>query len=67
MIAEYYALAPRIVDMIDKREDAGAIYDDLYGVIRQCVELVKTGQYKAAVEVYKFMMIQLVGVLNFEI
>ncbi|MBN9382188.1 MAG: DUF4157 domain-containing protein [Chitinophagaceae bacterium] len=64
MIAEYYDLAPRIVDLIDKREDAAAIYDDLYSVIRQCVMLVKSGQYKAAVEVYKYMMIQLVGLFD---
>jgi hypothetical protein len=59
MIAEYYRRAPAIVAAIQARDDAAAIFDRLFEVIRQCVRLIQDGRHPAALELYRTMALRL--------
>lgn len=46
LLKEYYAIAPAIVEKIDKSEDSAKIYDEIYQVIIQCVRLIKQERWE---------------------
>lgn len=59
-IKEYYDKAPKIVEIINKRDNSNEIYDDLYrNVIKPCVELIENGRNKEAYQKYKEMVASL--------
>jgi hypothetical protein len=58
-IAEYYKIAPAIVESINQREDYKQIYESLFEVIRTCVESIENNRPEDAFEVYKEMVLLL--------
>lgn len=59
-IKEYYDKAPKIVEIINKRDNSNEIYDDLYrNVIKPCVELIEIGRNEEAYQKYKEMVASL--------
>ncbi len=51
---EYYDVAPKVVEVLDKRKDANAIYNEIYyKVIQVCVRLIENGKYEEAYRLYK--------------
>lgn len=51
---EYYDIAPKVVETLDKREDANIIYNEIYyKVIQVCVRLIEKGKYEEAYKLYK--------------
>ncbi len=58
LIKKYYAYAPEIVQSINARSDAAAIYEEIYAVVRQCVTLIKAGEMEATFELYCRMVEQ---------
>jgi hypothetical protein len=56
-IQEYYDIAPRIVEGIDKRRDARKIYDGIYSeYLLPCLSLIEAGDNQACFEKYKKMV-----------
>lgn len=59
-ISNYYEVAPEIVNAIDKRNNATAIYEYIYEiVIRPCVDAIKVGNYDFAFKRYKSSILSL--------
>lgn len=59
-IKEYYDKAPKIVEIINKRDNSNEIYDDLYkNVIKPCVRLIENGRNEEAYQKYKEMVASL--------
>ena len=56
MIADYYRTAPGIVKHIDESEERDALYDYIYGVVRNCAELVDAKCFARAKEMYQGMV-----------
>ncbi len=56
LVAEYYAVAPKIVEQIDASSDKDAIYDSIYGVISDCVKLIDSGDNATAQQRYAAMV-----------
>lgn len=56
LVTEYYAVAPKIVECIDASADKDAIYDDIYGVITDCIGLINGGDNAAAQQRYVNMV-----------
>ncbi len=56
LVEEYYRVAPGIVSAINARDDADAIWDDVYERIRQTMVLVKAGKNEEAVKSYQRMV-----------
>lgn len=56
LVAEYYAVAPKIVKCIDASPDKDAIYDGIYGVITDCIGLINGGDNAAAQQRYVKMV-----------
>ena len=51
---EYYEVAPKVVEVLDKRKDANTIYNEIYyKVIQVCVRLIENGKYEEAYKLYK--------------
>ena len=48
LVKEYYAVAPQIVANIDKSADSDSTYDYIYGVITDCIALIKGGDNQGA-------------------
>jgi hypothetical protein len=59
MIKVYYENSPMIVEAINQRPDARAIYDGLYDVICMCVRYIQEGAYESAFQMYVDMVIEL--------
>ena len=60
MVHEYYDVAPSIVKHIDRREDAGAIYEGIWQqYISPCIRLIESDQKEACVDLYKHMVYEL--------
>ena len=56
----YYKIAPKIVETINKKENAEKIYETIYYyVVKNCVDLIEKGKYRKAYEVYKSVVIRL--------
>ena len=56
----YYKIAPKIVEAINKKENAEKIYETIYYyVVKNCVDLIEKGKYRKAYEVYKSVVIRL--------
>lgn len=56
-IKEYYDKAPKIVEIINAKENSNEIYDDLYrNVIKPCVELIENDKNEEAYQKYKEMV-----------
>ena len=56
-IKEYYDKAPKIVEIINAKENSNEIYDDLYrNVIKPCVELIENNKNEEAYQKYKEMV-----------
>lgn len=54
LIAHYYEVAPRIVDVIDTLENRLDVYDDLYrNLVIPCVEMIDAEHYVAALNLYQ--------------
>lgn len=57
LIEEYYAVAPGIVEKIDRQPDRQRIYMDIYdSYIRPCVAYAKAGRYSDCRGVYTAMV-----------
>lgn len=60
LVEEYYVIAPQIVDAINQKENAGAIYSDIYsGMVKPCVSLIKTNRDNEAISLYSKMVLNL--------
>jgi hypothetical protein len=59
LVAQYYRYAPAIVETIDQQKEAAAIYDQLYQVIRTCVQAIQNGDHPSAFNTYCEMVDQL--------
>lgn len=65
-IAEYYLIAPQIVEAINKRADAPSIFDSIYEkLVRPCVEMIESGEnenaHKLYLETVKHLQLQYLG------
>lgn len=59
-VAEYYQVAPKIVDAINKSDSATELWNALYvELVQSCVELIEAGDYESAYELYKHIFIRL--------
>lgn len=55
-VAEYYRIAPSIVEKIKARDDAMDIFEVIYNeLVQPCVELIGSGKNEDAYELYKKM------------
>lgn len=53
-IEHYYEVAPIIVEIINKEEQSGVIYDYIYNnIVNYCVEQIEQGNYDKAYHRYK--------------
>jgi len=60
MVREYYEIAPRIVEKINARPDAEAIWKRMYAEqVLPCVETIKQGEYEAAFRMYRSWVAEL--------
>ena len=59
LIAQYYEVGPKIVDVIDKLNSRLEIYDDLYlNLVIPCVEMIETGQNENALKLYRQKLLE---------
>ena len=59
-IAEYYFIAPQIVEEIRKRADAKAVFDSIYEkLVKPCVEMIDRGENENAHTLYRSTVQQL--------
>lgn len=58
-VKEYYEVAPKIVQAVEKREDASEIWKEVYGDIVHAMSLVLFGSFDKAFEHYKQMTLGL--------
>lgn len=59
-IAEYYLIAPKIVENIKKRDNSMAIFERIYSeLIAPCVSLIERGDNSHAHELYKSYTLRL--------
>ena len=60
LIEEYYNVAPTIVNRINKEENAGEIYENIYQeYLQKCVHLIETGRMEKCGEIYAEMVEEL--------
>lgn len=52
LVRKYYTYAPNIVQNINDQPDPGAIYDEIYAVVRECVRLIQAGELEATFDLY---------------
>ena len=51
---EYYEVAPKVVDELEKLDNTNEVYNQLYyKVIQVCVRLIEYGRYDEAYQIYK--------------
>lgn len=59
-ISHYYAVAPRIVSMINQQPNNKAIYNSIYNsVINPCVNAIEAKNFKLAYEIYSQTVLSL--------
>lgn len=59
-IADYYFVAPQIVSAIKQRDDAMAIFDNIYDmVVKPCVDFIEQGENEKAHQLYKETVLRL--------
>jgi hypothetical protein len=56
LVEEYYAIAPSIVEKIEKREDKDEIYDSIYADILACIKLIEEQKFEETVAAYAAMV-----------
>ncbi|MDD6037950.1 MAG: hypothetical protein PUD20_04000 [bacterium] len=57
LVNEYYDIAPTIVKHINKLEDAGQIYEEIWAqYLTRCVQLIEKGENEACVALYQEMV-----------
>ena len=60
LVLQYYEIAPKIVESIDKRVEAKEIYEMIYtNMVTPCVEMIEKGRMETALQVYKEMTLKL--------
>lgn len=59
MIAEYYAIAPRIVGRIQRSPQRAAVLDAVFADVRRAVTLIESGKHESALSVYAEMFTRL--------
>lgn len=59
LVAEYYEVAPKIVEFIDGSVDKDKYYDYIGTVVNNCVTLINDRQNKKAQDEYKAMVLKL--------
>lgn len=59
LIQKYYEVAPGIVAAINRSPKRRDIYEELYLILRACVEAIKAGNHSLALRTYKEMVIEL--------
>ncbi len=53
-VCRYYHTAPRIVEAINTRDDAGEIYAGMYrDLVQPCVNMIENGDLEGAYELYR--------------
>ena len=53
LVQTYYDLAPRILDGIEGRADGDALLDQIYQVVRGCVDRIRAGDPEGALAAYR--------------
>jgi hypothetical protein len=61
LISKYYNVAPLIVQQINKQNNAGNIYDQLFIEIKKAVSLIEHKMYQSAFELYCRLVEELEG------
>lgn len=61
LIDEYYRIAPGIVRRIENDPRKDAVYDEIYQVLRSCLDAIHRGNDEQAVETYQSMVLALSG------
>jgi hypothetical protein len=59
LVKFYYEQSPKIVDAIESSDRSQAIYEDLYKVIRECVDIIHKAHYQKALTTYITMVLKL--------
>ncbi len=59
LINEYYNIAPKIVELIDKSPIKDVYYKYIYGEIQRCLDFISKGQDDKTIETYKQMVLKL--------
>lgn len=59
LVAEYYDIAPGIVEKIDMSSQKADTYSYIYSVIEKCVALIKRGENRKTMREYKNMVMRL--------
>ena len=59
VIKEYYRIAPLIVSSINNRDDADAVYEEIYSSLLQAESLIDSDHNKEAYELYTNMVLSL--------
>ncbi len=59
LVDEYYAVAPAIVENINKSENKDIFYQYIYAVVKYCVILIKQEKYEETLAEYKNMVVTL--------
>lgn len=55
LVAEYYRIAPALVDRIHLAPDADRIYQGILRTVRECVARIGNGQFEATLTLYREM------------
>ena len=56
----YYEIAPKVVEKLNKEDNANNIYQEIYyKIIQVCVRYIEYGKYKEAYELYKSNILDL--------
>ena len=65
LIAQYYSIAPDIVEKLNQRKDAKKIYDDLYlCFIEPCLKFIVHEEYEKALDIYRETVNKLIEIVN---
>ena len=58
-VEHYYSVAPKIVEAIEKNENASCEWERIYLIIKECVDLINNNLYESAYEKYRSMTSEL--------
>jgi hypothetical protein len=62
-IREYYRIAPRIVETVNARENAGEIWNRVYEeMVLPCVRMIQSGAMEDAFRLYKDYTLKLASI-----
>lgn len=64
LVEEYYRIAPKLIEKIEQRPNAGDIYEQIFATIRQIVDQINQEAYASATDCYKDMVYTLQGKLS---